>query len=210
MVDSGRQAASGAFSRAAVPLWAVVVAIVGLLGAFVAFGGLAPATTQPLLVPVGSEVRTSLYTVTVIDAEVTDEVEEQYLEAEPGETLLIVTVRLENLSDRAVGVEGTADQVASRLLSSSAPLLELSGVTVTDTARSWRTDGSLRAVVLQPGVPADVRIAFPVADDALDEHEAHLDVYDAREQSGQVILSPSAITWRRTDLIARTPVEVDP
>ncbi|MGV2902645.1 hypothetical protein ACNPM4_13275, partial [Microbacterium sp. AGC62] len=146
----------------------------------------------------------------VMDAEVTDEVEEQYLEAEPGETLLIVTVRLENLSDRAVGVEGTADQVASRLLSSSAPLLELSGVTVTDTARSWRTDGSLRAVVLQPGVPADVRIAFPVADDALDEHEAHLDVYDAREQSGQVILSPSAITWRRTDLIARTPVEVDP
>lgn len=214
VVGAARQAADGAarsaFAPAAVPLWAAAVAIIGLPVAFVAFGGLAPATSQPLLVPAGSEARTSLYAVTVLDAEVTDEVEGQYLEAEPGETLLVVTVRLENLSDRAVGVEGTADRVASRLLSSSAPLLELSGVTATDTARSWRSDGSLRAVVLQPGVPAEVRIAWPVADDALAEHEPHLDVYDARAQSGQVILSSSAVTWRRTELVARTPVEVGP
>jgi hypothetical protein len=204
------RAAGTVFSRAAVPLWIAGAAIVAVLIGFVGFGGLTTATPQVRVVPAGEEARTSLYAVTVLGAELTDEVEGQYLEAEPGETLLVVTLRLENLSDRAVGIEGTVDRVSSRLLSASAPLLVPSDVAVTGSARSWRVDGSLRAVVLQPGVPADVRIAWPIAGGTDPTDGAHLDVYDARAQSGQVILSASAVTWRRTDVGARIPLEIAP
>lgn len=198
------------FSRATVPLWIAAGAVVAALGGFVAFGGLTTAVPSVPTAAVGEEVRTSLYAITVRGAEFTDAVEEQYLEAEPGETLFVVTVRLENLSDRPVGVEGTVDRVSSRLVASSTPLLDLPGAAVTGDARSWRTDGSLRAVVLQPGVPADVQIAWPVAAGTAEQDQLRLDVYDARAQAGQVILSSSAITWRRTDLRASIPIEAAP
>lgn len=219
MAAGARDAAAGAgralFSRAALPFWISAAAVVGLLAGVIGAGGLAPASRVPSLVSGGDEARTSLYSIAVLDAELTDAVESQFLEAEPGQTLLVVTVRLENLSDTAVGVERSADRVDARLIVGSEPMLELAGVTVTDTARSWRTDGSRRAVILQPGVPAEVTIAWPVADDddtatALADGSARLDVYDAAEQGGQVILAASSISWRRAELSAQLELEVTP
>lgn len=185
-------------------------AIVALVVAVIAFGGLAPASRTPALVAAGEAARTSLYTVAVLDAELTDAVESQFLEAEPGQTLLLVTVRLENLSDRAVGVERSADRVESRLIVGREPMLELSGLTPTATARSWRADGSQRAVILQPGVPADVVIAWSVDADeaaaAVADGAIRLDAYEGIEQGGQVILSASTISWRRAELRAELAV----
>ncbi|KJQ56123.1 hypothetical protein [Microbacterium sp. SA39] len=210
--DAAAGAARTVFSRRAVPLWIAAAVVVALLAGFVIFGGLAPASRTPAQVPAGDEVRTSLYRIAVLDAELTDTVESQFLEAEPGETLLVLTVLLENLSDHAVGVERSADRAESRMIVGREPLLELSGITSTGTARSWRTDGSTRAMILQPGVAAEVSIAWPVADDeataALDSGAARLDVHDAVEQSGQVILAASTITWRRAELQAQLDLEV--
>lgn len=213
--DAAVGAARTVFSRRAAPFWIAAVAIVGLLAGFVGFGGLASASKTPTIVATGDEARTSLYSATVLETDLTDAVESQFLEAEPGETLLVITVRLENLSDRAVGVERSADRVESRMIVGREPMLELSGIAATGTARSWRADGGRRAVILQPGVPADVTIAWPVADDAatkdaLAEGTVRLDVYDGVEQSGQVILAASTISWRRDELSAQLELEVAP
>jgi hypothetical protein len=211
--DAAADTARTVFSRRAVPFWIAAAVVVALLAGFVAFGGLAPASRTPTQLSAGQEARTSLYSITVLDAELTDAVESQFLEAEPGETLLVVTVRLENLSDHAVGVERSADRVESRMIIGRESLLELSGITATGTARSWRADGSTPAVILQPHVPAEVTIAWPIADDdataaVLDTGRARLDVHDAVEQSGQVILAASTITWRRAELHAQLDLEV--
>ena len=213
--DAAVSAARTAFSRSAVPFWVAAAALAGLLAVIIGFGGLAPASRIPAQVSAGDDARTSLYSVTVLNAELTDAVESQFLEAEQGETLLVVTVRLENLSDKAVGVERPADRVDSRLIVGSEPMLELSGIAATGPARSWRTDESRRAVILQPGVPAEVTIAWTVPDDeattrSVTDGTARIDVYDATEQAGQVILAASTINWQRTELSAQLRLEVMP
>ncbi len=191
------------------PLWIAVVVALGIALPFIAFGGLGPAQRTSAQASAGEQVRTSLYAVTILSAELVDEVEEQYLEAEPGDRLLVVTLELENLSTVPVGILQTVDGVRSRLVSSSTPLLDLSGGTASDDPAVWR-DGSLAAVVLQPRVPAEVRIAWPVPADSFPDGTAMLDVYDAEPRAGQVIQSSSAITWRRTEMAAQVSVEVSP
>lgn len=218
MTDSGGVAAAvGAFwdrarrsllASSSRPVWIAAIAAMAVVLAFVVFGGLRPAASTPPLTPTGAEARTSMYAVTVLSAELTDAVDERYLEAEPGDDLLIVTVRLENLTSRTIGVDQSADRVDSQLVRAEEPLLVLSGVTATDDARAWRTDRSRGAVMLQPGVPAEVQLAWPVPEGSFPDGTAHLDVFEAREQTGQAILSASAVTWRRTELAARIAVEV--
>lgn len=202
------QARRSLFASSSAPVWIAAIAAIALILVFIAFGGLRPAESSPTLTPAGEEARTSLYAVTVLRAELADSVDEQLFEAESGDDLLIVTVRLENLTSHAVGVDQGADRVKSQLIRAQEPLLALSGVTATDDARAWRTDGTLRGVILQPGVPAEVRLVWPVPEGSFPDGIAHLDVFDARERTGQAILSASAVTWRRTELATRVAVEV--
>jgi hypothetical protein len=201
-------AARTATSRAAVPVWASLIALLAVVAVFIGFGGLGTVTSEPAPVAVGSEARTSLYAVTVLDGELTDAVEEQYLEAEPGETLLVLTVVIENLSDHPIGVGSAADRVESRLINARAPMLQVVQSTAAFSTRAWRPDGSSGQVVLQPGVPAEIRIAWSVPDDAFPEGTAHLDVFDAVEQGGQVILSSSTISWQRRQQAAQITVDL--
>ncbi|MFJ2368527.1 hypothetical protein [Microbacterium sp. NPDC087665] len=201
-------AARTATSRAAVPFWVVAAAVVALVAVFVSFGGLATATSEPAPVAVGSEARTSLYAVTVLDGELTDAVEEQYLEAEPGETLLVLTVVIENLTDHPIGVDSAADRVEARLIRARAPMLQVAQATSAFSTRAWRPDGSSGQVVLQPGVPSEIRIAWSVPDDAFPDGTARLDVFDAVEQGGQVILSSSTISWQRKQQTAQITVDL--
>ena len=196
------------FASSSAPVWIAAIVALALILAFIAFGGLRQAESSPTLTPAGTTARTSLYAVTVLSAELADSVDEQLFEAEPGDDLLIITVRLENLSSQAVGVDQGADRVKSQLIRAQEPLLDLSGVTATEDARAWRTDGTLRGVILQPGVPAEVRLVWPVPEGSFPDGIAHLDVFDARERTGQAILSASAVTWRRTELATRIAVEV--
>ncbi|WP_102194269.1 hypothetical protein [Microbacterium aurantiacum] len=218
MTNSGGVAAkAGAFwdrawrsllAASSAPVWIAAITAMAVILTFIALGGLRPAENSPTLTPTGAEARTSLYAVTVLSAELTDAIDKQFLEAEPGDDLLIVTVRLENLTSQAVGVDQGADRVKSQLIRAREPLLTLYGVTATDDARAWRTDGSLRGVILQPGVPAEVQLVWPVPEDSFPDGIAYLDVFDARERTGQAILSASAVTWRRTELATRIAVEV--
>ncbi|MBO9624937.1 MAG: hypothetical protein J7484_01030 [Microbacterium sp.] len=191
------------------PLWIAAIAVLGIALPFIALGGLGPAHRDPAQATAGDEVRTALYAVTLVDAELTDEVEEQYLKADQGEQLFVVTVVLENLTSVPVGVLQTVDRVRSRLVGSRTPLLDLSGVAATEDPYVWR-DESLAAVVLQPHVPAEVHIAWRVPEGSFSGGSAVLDVYDAAPQAGQVILSSSAVTWRRTEKAAQVSTAVSP
>lgn len=175
----------------------------------IALGGLGRSEVAPALLTKGDEVRMPLYAVTVLDAELADEVEEKSLRADQGETLVIITVRLENLTDRPIGVGRAADKVESQLIGVSDPLLTLTGATPADSAQAWRSDGSAGAVFLQPGVPSEVTLAWTAPEDAFADGIVELDVYDAVESRGQILISADHINWRRGDLAARITVDTE-
>lgn len=206
--SAAARAAKAAVSRRTAPVWLVAGVIAAALVAIIALGGLDRNEATPALFTVGDEVRTPLYAVTVLGAELTDEIEEQSLSADPGETLVIVTMRLENLTNRPIGVDRAVDRVESMLTGISDPLLSLAGVTSTDRARVWRDDGSAGSALLQPEVSSEVTLAWTAPEDAFTDGTVELDVYDAVEARGQVLLSADHITWRRSDLTARISVDV--
>lgn len=196
------------FAPSAIPLWIIGIAALSGILLFLAWGGLAAAQSTARQVAGDDEVRTSLYSVSVQSAEIVDEVEEAYITAEPGEDLLVLTLVLENLTDRPVGVLGAADGISSRLLGVRESLLQPSGVAALTDVRAWR-GGSSASPVLQPGVPTKVQVAWPVPEGSFAEGTMRLDVYDARVRAGQIIVSSRDIAWRRTELAARITVEVD-
>lgn len=192
-----------AFTRHAVPTWIAIGLVLTGGAALAGAGAFTTAVHQPESLSLGDEVHLSTYSVSVRDVEVTDAVEDQFLEADPGETLLLVTVRLENLTDRAVGVGTTADRTTSRLVNATKSLLVLSGVEDLESARIWSDETSARSPLLQPHVPADITLAWRIPADVLDAGAITLDVYDATVQTGQILLSSDVVFWRQSDLVAR-------
>lgn len=207
--SASARAARSATDRRARPLWIAGCTAVGVVAVFLLAGGLVAAERTPAAASAGNEVRTSLYAVTVTGAELTDAVESEFLEAEEGETLLVMTVEIENLSDRPIGVGTAANRVESKLVNSRTPLLDVPQATDAFSTRAWRPDGSAGGVVLQPGVPDEVLLAWSVPDDAFPSGTVELDVFDARAQGGQIILSSSVISWQRTDRVARITVDLE-
>lgn len=211
MTISGEQTRVGAvlsrWGRALreVPRWVWVVAASVLLVVVIVIvtGGLARSTTEAAEVGAGDEVRTSTYAITVLDVAFADAVESEYLEAEPGEKLLVLTARVENLTDAPIGVGTTADLLKANLVNTAEPLLDLHGADATGSATVWRADGSAGQVVLQPGVPDEVTIAWPVPADAFADGAVALDVHEAEVSRGTVILSSRVVTWRPDGLVAR-------
>lgn len=180
------------------------------IGIAVAAGAL--RTAQPKAHAAGrdDQVDTALYSVTVLDTETSTEVEDQYWEAEPGERLLLVTVRIENLAAYPVMVLGAINSASSRLIQGDESLLRLGGIRAVDAPRVWRADGSLRGPILQPGVPAEVVIGWPVDAAQLRASDISLDVYDAKEVRGRFVVSANTVTWSATDLVARVDLEIQP
>ncbi|WP_460796602.1 hypothetical protein [Microbacterium sp. GXF0217] len=202
-------AASGrALASLGAPLWIAILVATVAAAVFVGVGGLRPASASPTEFDAGEEVRTSLYAVTVLDAETTDVVEDRF-EADPGETLVVLTVRVENLSDRPIALGGSTDRIEARLVNAPEPLLALVDVEPTDFSRSWRTDGSAGGIVLQPDVPTVVQIAWPVPEGAFADGILRLDVHEPDVTTGKVIFSSDYITWQRGDLVARIRVPVE-
>jgi len=190
-------------------VWAALAAIAAVLVVVILLGGLDRAEAAPEQLVAGETAELSLYSIAVLDAELTDEIEDQYLTADPGEVLVALTVRLENLSDRPISANGSVDRVQSRLVNSSQSLLELVDATPIGSVYAWREDGSSGGVVLQPDVPAQVRIAWRVPEDSFADGVVRLDVHDATARSGRVIISSSAVTWYRSELAAQIRVAVD-
>lgn len=184
-------------------IWAAAAALVAAVIVVAAVGGFAQAQLAPTVLGAGDEARTSVYAITVLDAEFTTEVEAEYLEAEPGQKLLVMTTTMENLSDAPIGVATTADRIKAGFVNTDDPLLDLDGVTAIDTVSVWRADGSAGQVILQPGVPSEVMLAWTVPDDAFPDGVVSLDVHDVEIRRGAVILSSSVVTWRPAELSAR-------
>lgn len=189
-------------------IWVAAAAVAALLIVVIATGGFAQAVSEPREVDAGDEVRTGQLSVAVRDAEFTREVESEYLDAEDGEVLLVMTLALENLTDRPIGVGTSADRIDTNLVNHEQPLLDLAGLESTDSAYVWRADGSAGQVYLQPGVPAEVMIAWPVPDDSTAGETVSLDVHEAVIGTGAVILSSRVVTWRAGDIAARIAVPV--
>lgn len=187
-------------------IWAAATAVAALCVVVITVGGLAEAEDETRHFGAGQAVRTSTYAITVLDAYTTSEVESEYLEAAPGETLIVLGVRIENLSDTPIGVGSTADLTKANLINTDEPLLELVGVTASDTARAWRPDGSAGEVFLQPDVPSDVVVAWPVYTATLDDSVISIDVHDAEVSIGAVILSSNVVTWSAGEVTARVTV----
>lgn len=206
--DSSTRLVRSAVSTASIPFWTGGALLATLLVVTVAVGGLNRAEPSPRQLAVGEELRLPLYAITALDARLADEVEEEFVTADDGETLVIVTLRLENLAPYPIGVGRSADRVQSRLFSVSEPLIALSGLEPTSSTYAWRIDGSAGGVVLQPRVPTDVQLVWPVPTDAVADGAVTLDVFDGDETRGQVILSSDHITWRRSDLAAQIPLDV--
>lgn len=203
------RASRAAISRRAIPAWVAAATITALLVAAIASGALKTDEVEPTPLAAGEEVRMPLYSVTVLDAQLTDEVEDQSLSADAGETLVLVSMRLENLSDRPIGVGRSADQVASRLIHVGDSLLTLTGVPSADSVDVWRDDGSAGSVILQPDVPSEVTIAWTAPEDAFADGLVGLDVYDAVETRGRIILSADQISWQRGEFTARIIVDTE-
>jgi hypothetical protein len=198
-----------ALSRKSAPAWVAAGTVAAALVTVVAVGGLDRSEPAPALLTAGDEVRMPLYAVTVLDAQLADEVEEESLSAEPGETLVLVTVELENLTQRPIGLGLAADKIESHLIGLSDPLLGLARVMPTETPRAWRGDGSAGAVFLQPGVPDEVTLAWTAPEAAFADGVIEIDVYDAVESHGQILISADHINWRRGDLTARITVDAE-
>lgn len=198
--------ARSAFSRRALPAWITACAVAVGIAVLVSAGALDTVQREPDAVAIGTEIELSTYSVTVLDVEVTDAVEEQFLEADPGESLLVVTMLLENLTDATVGVATPSDEISSRLVNASAPLLSLSGVADPGSALVWRDIESHRPPLLQPGVPAEITVAWRVSSSEL-EGGVSLEVHDAVVRAGQIIVSSSVVTWAQGALVARVDLE---
>ena len=184
-------------------IWIAAAALIALVVTVAAMGGLAQAQASPTELGAGDEARTSVYSITVVGAEFATEVESEFLEADAGEKLLVMTTRLENLSDTPIGVGTTADRTKAGLINTENPLLDLSGVTAIDSVSVWRADGSSGQVILQPGVPSEVTLAWTVPEDAFPDGTVTLDVHEVEIRRGAVILSSGVVTWRAAELSAR-------
>lgn len=205
-----------AFSSVPMFIWVAGGLIVVLIGGVTIAGGLHVAEATPATVAVGDEAELSEYSVTVLDTEFTDAVEDQYMEAEAGETLVVVTMTLKNTTDRPIGITTSTDRISTGFVNVRTPLLALSGtsqsgvsIEPTSSVRAWRDDGSAGPVILQPGLLSTVRIAWPVSADAVSSGDIRLDVYDARVTTGQILLASDQIIWRRGELAARISLGED-
>ena len=123
-----------------------------------------------------------------------------------------MTLEMLNLSDAPVGVGTTADRTKAGFVNTENPLLDLVGTTAVDSAAVWRADGSAGQVILQPGVPSEVTIAWTVPEDAFPDGVVTLDVHEVEVRRGAVILSSGVVTWRAAETSARIliPAEESP
>lgn len=190
-------------------VWVAAAAAVALIVVVVAAGGLSQDGGTAVELGAGDDAVTSAYTFTVLDAELADAVESEFLEAEPGETLLVMRARIENLADAPIGPATVADRLQANFLNSARPLLELDGISQIGSARVWRDDGSTGQVLLQPSVPSEVMIAWTIPDDAVTDGAVTLEVHEPEIRTGSVILSSGITFWRPAELVARITVPVE-
>lgn len=200
--------ARGAIADVPRPLWIVAALIAAALIVVIAAGGLAAARADVVRVGQGDEIRTATYAITVLDTRLAQTVESEGLDAEPGETLVVMRATIENLSKTPIGVGSTADLTKANLINTDRPLLDLVGAVPTGASTAvWRADGSAGQVFLQPEVPAEVMIAWTVSTESVAD-DLSLEVHEAEVSVGAVLLSSHVVTWNAGEVAASVTLPV--
>lgn len=209
-----RQVGRGAWLRKAagsVPVkWLTGAVTAVFLVATAAFGGLEPvAATPPAELGAGDEHRSELASFALQRAVLIDDLPEAGAYAGPGERVLAVVVDAENLWSEPVGTLTSTFQQVFAI--ESHPELEL--------ASTARVDDATVGVTLQPGVPAEIVVAWLVpAQSFADGDEVRVVVHDHTVREGSDVLfgtywdspAPAAVvTLALTDVGAGADVGAD-
>lgn len=212
VVGRGASAASDlarkTFSRSAIPTFVAVGVVAAAVGAFALAGGFNAATPSVEQVEIGTEVSLPLYSITVKDAEIVSEVEDNYMSEQDGQVIIVATVVLENLTNETIGVDRALDRIDSRLVTSGESLIDLDGIESVAPGAAWRAGGSVLSVKLQPGIPTEVMLGWYVEEADLAGGDIGINLYDATPRGGQVLISEDTVSWGRDKLIAHVDLDL--
>lgn len=167
-----------------------------------AFGGLAPADAGVDSVPLDTAYAAGEFDITVHSATLTAAVESQYLEAEPGFEIVVVEMTVLNHGTTSTGATSTTPALSSTLFTGTTPVVSLATAT-DESPTAWYADGLGRAPVFQPGVPAQIAVAWMVPADALAAgDDAGIQVRSYTVATGQVLISDQSRYFRVRDVAA--------
>lgn len=181
--------------------WIAAALVVAFVAATALFGGLGPRGDDVSEVAVGTPVDTGMLEVTVDDARTTPELEDQFLSADDGETLLVARLTLVNRWNRPIAALGGEDRVSASLFAGTPPVIsfDLDDVEPPDVVRA---DGFTGRPILQPDVPLEVLVIWRIPVEAA-PLELVVDVHDARVANGRAIIDEQSVYWEPTDVVGR-------
>lgn len=156
--------------------WFAAIGTGLFLAATAAFGGLATAAAEPIAeLEVGETHTGPLYALSVDRAYLFDELSEAGAYPGDGQRVLALRVAVENVWTSPEGLSGMRETLS----------VSVAGAELTSMAR---IDDGTTTVRLQPGVPAEVVVAWLVPDDALtDGDEVTVTVSDPTLRTGQAV-----------------------
>lgn len=179
--------------------WFAAIATGLFLAATAAFGGLATAAADPVgEIEVGETHRGPLYALSIDRAFLFDELSEAGAYPDDGQRVLALRITVENVWTSPEGMSGMR-----QTLSIGVPGAELTSMA--------RIDDSTTNPRLQPGVPAELAVAWLVPDDAVaDGDDVTVTVSDPALRTGQAVTSGQ--WWDDAAPVARVtlPVEYRP
>ena len=186
--------------------WITAAIVVGFVAVTALFGGLGPRGDEVAEVTAGTPVDTGMLDVSVEDVRTTPELEEQFLSADDGETLLVARVTLVNRWNRPIAALGSEDRVSASLFAGTPPVItvDLDDVDPPDVVRA---DGHAARPILQPDVPLEVLVVWRIPVETAPA-ELAVEVRDARVANGRAIIDEQSVYWEPTDLVGRIRVPV--
>lgn len=187
--------------------WKVAGVLAVIVGVSALFGGLSPASRAVTSVPASTTLQNDLLRVHVNEVHTTTAIEDRFLEAGDGETVLVADMTIENVWTEPLAMTGTADNVGAKPVGGPDALLQISGLPRNAIAEYWRTDGTRGMVTLQPGVVVDVTAAWIVPADAIGD-DIDVTMHAAVLERGNTIIAHQNRFWKPGDAIERTTVPV--
>jgi hypothetical protein len=175
-----------------------------LTGAFLvvtaAFGGLADAASAPVERLDPGETHTNdQFALTVERAVLIDELPEAGVTVEDGERVLALVISVENVWDRALPSEGSAGVAAA---------VRIGQLDDLEPASIARLDDATTAPYLQPHVPAELVMAWPVVAGALTEgDELDVTLRDLTLRTGQFVVAGDY--WDTPEIAATLTLPVE-
>lgn len=180
--------------------WFAGIGTAAFLGATAAFGGLATAADAPVAdLGAGEEHRNDQFAITVERAVLIDEFQGAGVYVEDGERVLALLIRVENTWNQPLAAYPDSSLTQS---------LEIEGLTDTTPDSVARYDDATLSPSLQPGVPAQLLLAWAVEADAFtDEQELRITLNDMTLHTGSFVVNGQ--WWTDPVPAATTTIELE-